>query len=1096
MMHSADKHYDVKLGAAILFLAMTLLAGAWFYQNYLEEKLWNEEVASVTESTSQAAKVLQTNLGETYRTLRSLADAVAEARDEEELKAAADMVNRYPGFTFYTSDWYDRYTGANQRADVEAVEVMRRALKPMGIVNPHDSTVTGERVFNVYATVRLFDDREAFVAREMSVNAVSDDYSIPLYKGRGALYVVDDEGEILLRSNSPATNRTAHRLFDGLGEKPAERDLAEEFKDAVSRGLTGWSILTQNHRLTVFVYQPVRMQTDWHIVAQVPLAVMQSESREIASVTFVLLAAALAIFAAVVCLFAYVNRSHMERLKAQSAYSNYLFNTVPEGLLVLGLDRPFVTVEANFEAGVILDAAGKNGVIKIEEIVHPEDFPAVELLLMDTAEHGIRHTGECRVTTLAGRSIWVNYIFDKAKDAEAEDRLLVTFRDITGRRQREARIAAENQEDRELLLTAIAESYPLICRVDLNEDTVTTVYLQDENILLGRTLMETPAAFFADAMKDVPEEDRHAVSIFDPANIRKVLAEGGRLDPIEFRLKFPDGLYHWLSVHLVRLGASEQALLLVRFIDAEKAKDEATLRKISQALEMAQQASRAKTLFLANMSHDIRTPMNAIIGMTAITKKVLDDPEKARQGLDKIEFASHHLLSLINDILDMSKIESGKVTLKTEAFDIAELLTDVTDLVKTNAIAANLKVTLDLSGLTHDWVVSDSLRVRQIYFNILSNAVKYTPSGGTVTMTLSEVAGAAGEPPRFVFVCRDTGIGMTDEFKAKIFDAFERADNTMTSTKATGTGLGMTIVKNLTEMFGGEITIDTAPEKGSTFTVTLPLPLAGDGILPAPKRLGRVVAEVGSTESVRVAALLAAQGVTVQTTTDAGDAAIDWSGAHALVLPCRPGAADLIERLKSGHRELVILATTDAPEGALAQAARQAGAVIAGEPLCRARLDRLIEDSTSPRVQDAMDERRAIFKGCRALVVEDNELNREIAVTILEEEGMTVDTAENGALGVEKVKASVENPYDFVLMDIQMPVMNGYDAARAIRAIGTDYAKTLPVIAMTANAFAEDVEEALAAGMNAHCAKPIEIEKLLLTLEKTMRHSHRDSSKA
>ncbi len=1092
MKNNTDKHYDAKLAAAIIFLAMTLLAGAWFYQNYLEEKLWSEEVASVTESTSQAAKVLQTNLGETYRTLKSLSDIVAAARDEEELQAASDMVNRYPGFTFYTSDWFDRYTGANQRADVEAVEAMRRSPKPLGIVNPHDSTVTGERVFNVYATVSLFDNREAFVAREVSVNAVADDYSIPLYKGRGALYVVDDAGEILLRSTSSATNRTAHSLYDGLGEKAAEQALVEKFRDAVARGHSGWSLLTQNHRLTVFVYQPVRMQTDWHIVAQVPMSVMQAESREIASVTFLLLAAALLIFGVVVLVFAYVNRGHMERLRAQSAYSDYLFNTVPEGLLVVGLERPFTTSEANFEAGLILDAGNDVEKMDVEKLVHPEDYPNVELLMMDTAEHGIRHSGECRVTTKAGRLIWVSYILDKARDAEGEERLLVTFRDVTGRRQREARIAAENQEDRELLLTAIAESYPLICRVDFAENTVSTVYLQDEDILLGRTMEDTPEGFFKDTLKDVIEEDRHVVEMFDPENIRRVLASGGRFAPVEFRLKFPDGKYHWLSVHLVPLGGGEQAVLLVRFVDAEKARDEETLRRISQALEMAQQANRAKTLFLANMSHDIRTPMNAIIGMTAITKKALDDPERARAGLAKIEFASQHLLSLINDILDMSKIESGKVTLKSESFDIAELLTDVTDLVKTNATAADLKVTLDLSGITHDWVVSDSLRVRQIYFNILSNAVKYTPAGGTVAMKLEEVAGQSGKAPRFVFTCRDTGIGMTPEFKAKIFDAFERADNTMTSTKVTGTGLGMTIVKNLTEMFGGEITIDTAPEKGSTFRVTLPLPLSGDGILPAPKRFGRVVAEVSTAESVRAAVLLAAQGVVVETTTDIEESLETLHEAGSLILACRPGAADCIARLRAAHPALVIVAVTDVPESALAAAAKKAGAVVVAEPLCRARLDHLIEGSSAPGALEAGKGAHADFKDCRALVVEDNALNREIAVAILEEEGMVVETAENGAAGVAKVKASEGAPYDFVLMDIQMPVMNGYDAARAIRAIGTDYAKRLPVIAMTANAFAEDVEEAIAAGMNAHCAKPIEIEKLLLTVEKAMRQTRQD----
>ena len=396
-----------------------------------------------------------------------------------------------------------------------------------------------------------------------------------------------------------------------------------------------------------------------------------------------------------------------------------------------------------------------------------------------------------------------------------------------------------------------------------------------------------------------------------------------------------------------------------------------SLEQKNVALQLAVQretkANLAKREFLFNMSHDIRTPMNAIIGFTALAQTHIDDRGQVEDYLKKISVSSQHLLSLINDVLDMSRIESGKVTLEAKPVHLPELVHELRDIIQAVVSKKDLSLTLDTVGVENEDIIADPLRLEQILINVLANAVKFTPDGGQISLWIVQKDTAPAGYADFEFHIKDNGIGMSEEFQKHIFEQFAR-ERTSTVSKIQGTGLGMAITKSLVDMMGGRITVKSEQEKGSEFTISLRFPI--------------------------------------------GEAK-----------------------------------TEQTPPAAKASA----------------------------------------FTGKKLLVVEDNELNLEIASTLLKEAGFEVDTAENGKVAVEKVEAASADRYDLILMDIQMPEMDGYEATRRIRALPDAKKAALPIVAMTANAFEDDRKNALRAGMNGHIAKPLDIQKLFQVLSELLK---------
>ena len=438
----------------------------------------------------------------------------------------------------------------------------------------------------------------------------------------------------------------------------------------------------------------------------------------------------------------------------------------------------------------------------------------------------------------------------------------------------------------------------------------------------------------------------------------------GYLGGIEYPVRYPGSKeYEWHEVNMF-FTVSKDGKQLLNLLGRNVTRE----HEEKQQLVMAQAANEAKSQFLSSVSHDVRTPLNGILGMATIAGMHLNEPEKVKDCLDKILGAGNHLLSLINDILDLSKIESGNFSLKKEAFSLRELLDNMASMLSSQVAEKKLNFSVEIGELAHDFVEGDQMRLQQVFTNIASNAVKYTPVGGSVRISFREKPLDSKTVTEYEFVCQDSGFGMSHSTLENLFKPFERAKDKRVQ-KIQGTGLGMAITRNIIRMMDGDIGVESKLNRGSTFTVTFRMKMVRGEVEP--------------------------------------------------------------------HRDIM--------------------------------LQEFAQNDFSDR---------------RILLVEDNELNREIAATVLEETGAKVECAENGQIAVTKVKESPKGYYDLVLMDIKMPVMDGLEAARAIRRLRRKDAGTLPIVAMSANAFAEDVNKSKAAGMNEHLAKPIDLKKLLAVMQR------------
>ena len=526
-------------------------------------------------------------------------------------------------------------------------------------------------------------------------------------------------------------------------------------------------------------------------------------------------------------------------------------------------------------------------------------------------------------------------------------------------------------------------------------------------------------------------------------------------------------------------------------------------RKLEIALQHEGAANRAKREFLFNMSHDIRTPMNAIIGFTSLAATHIDNREQVLDYLKKISTSSQHLLSLINDVLDMSRIESGKVKIEEKAVHLPDLVHDVRSIIQPNVAAKRLSLFIDTMDIEDEDIITDPLRLNQILLNILSNAIKFTPTGGMISIRIAQKNGAPKGCVCYEFRIKDNGIGMSEEFQKHIFEEFSREESSTVS-GIQGTGLGMSITKNIVDLMGGTIALTSEPGKGTEFIVTLCFTRSGQKAepkqLPQLEGLRALVADDDTNTCLNVSTMLSKIGMRPEWTISGKEAVIrtkyaveqgdefsvyiiDW------LIPDMNGI-EIVRQIRKviGNRcPIIILTAYDWAD--IEDEARAAGVTAFCEkPLFLSELRRVLaepfraEPASKPAQSTAAD-----LKGKKLLLVEDNELNREIALEILKEAGFVVDTAEDGAVAVRKIKQAAPGQYDLILMDIQMPNLDGYEATRQIRALPDAEKANIPIFAMTANAFEEDRQNALAAGMNGHIAKPLDVPHLLRVLADALK---------
>ena len=530
-------------------------------------------------------------------------------------------------------------------------------------------------------------------------------------------------------------------------------------------------------------------------------------------------------------------------------------------------------------------------------------------------------------------------------------------------------------------------------------------------------------------------------------------------------------------------------------VSQEKKAEIESHKALKEAYRAAENANCAKTEFLSNMSHDIRTPMNAIVGLTAIAGANIESQDRVIECLGKITKSSRHLLGLINEVLDMARIESGRMSLAEEDFSLPELVDNLLTLTKPAIDEHKHQLEVHVEHIEHEAVCGDSLRIQQVFVNLMSNAVKYTPDGGNITLTIKEKPNGFSELGCYEFSIEDNGIGMTPEFQKIMFEPFSRADDHRT-TKVQGTGLGMAIARNIVNLMNGDIQVESAPNKGTKITVTVYLKLQENEKEQEKELLDLPVLVVDDDKTCceSTVATLQEIGIAGEWVLTGKEAVERCAARHktgrdyfAVILDWKMPEMDGIataRRIRECVGEdvtIIILTSFDFSE--IEEEARAVGVnAFMAKPLFRSRLTATLRQFTSGKKEKNArnyleDFAKENYAGKRILLVEDNELNREIATEIIGMTGVTIDSAENGKIAVEKVMEAPEKWYDLIFMDIQMPIMNGYEATAAIRSLAGSRGK-VPIIAMTANAFAEDVQLAKNTGMNEHIAKPLDLNKL------------------
>ena len=702
---------------------------------------------------------------------------------------------------------------------------------------------------------------------------------------------------------------------------------------------------------------------------------------------------------------------------------------------------------------------------------------------------------ECRII-LDGEERWVRNVIMRG-EIEDSEYAMIFLRDITESRadsERRQQLASDNAS-MELLIQSMVRLVDRFVVCDLEEDRYDFYSLQGEMIYEPSGSYHDFVAQVITKYKTLEPLDA-LETLISPENVRKNLPDEKSIYKYEY-CSLDENTYKIASFLPLEWEGDKliKALLISMDVSPEKKAEIESRKALKEAYRAAENASRAKTEFLSNMSHDIRTPMNAIVGLTAIAGANIENQEKVVECLGKITKSSRHLLGLINEVLDMARIESGKMSLTEEDFNLPELVDNLITMTKTSIDEHHHSFEVHIDHIEHEAVCGDSLRIQQVFVNLMSNAIKYTPDGGHIIFSIREKPNGFSELGCYEFTIEDDGIGMTPEFQKIMFDPFSRADDHRT-TKVQGTGLGMAITRNIVHLMNGDIQVDSASNKGTKITVTVYLKLQKSAKEQEKELVDLPVLVVDDDRTCcesTVATLedIGIDGEWVLTGTEAVERCRarhkNNSDYFAVILDWKMPGMDGIETARNIRacvgEDVTIIILTAFEFSEIEEAARSAGVnAFIAKPLFRSRLTATLRQfvfgKKEKNARNCLEDfANADYSGKRILLVEDNELNREIAIEIIGMTGVEIDVAENGKIAVDKIADAPENWYDLVFMDIQMPMMNGYEATAAIRSLSGARGH-VPIIAMTANAFAEDVQLAKNTGMNEHMAKPLDMHKL------------------
>ena len=800
-------------------------------------------------------------------------------------------------------------------------------------------------------------------------------------------------------------------------------------------------------------------------------------------------------------------RAYEQEIIQKNRTLETIFNNIECGVMYHSVDGSKI-ISVNQAALDILgydsmDEMAENGFDMIASSVMEEDREELLENIRRLQEEGDSVSVEYRVRRKDGA---IRYVMGNVKLMRENDELRYQrfVLDCTDRKLQEE----ENERQQMELVQALSIDYKVVCFFDLETGIGKPLRVEEASQQFRESFAkelsyEKSMDFYIE--KYVCEEDREMVrQATSREEIEKGLSEGKQYH-VNFRT-IRRGQPEYYQMKIVRAGIRNgrgSIVLGIRSVDKEIRSEMEQRGLLKDALMQANRASKAKSVFLSNMSHDIRTPMNAIVGFTSLAMKHIDNRERMEEYLKKIMTSGNHLLSLINDVLDMSRIESGKIRLDEKACSLPEILHSICNIVQADVHAKQLELHIDTLDIRNEDIYCDKLRLNQVLLNLLGNAVKYTGAGGAINMRITEKAGAPDGFAQYEFSIKDNGVGMSDEFVEHIFEPFEREKNSTTS-GIQGTGLGMAITKNIVDMMNGTIEVESELGVGSTFTVSFVFRTRKDEkeeqAIPELKNCRALVVDDDFNTCDSVSYMLGQIGLRAEWTLSGKEAVlrtkqasmrkdgylvyiIDW------LLPDMNGieVTRRVRQVMGDNVPVIVLTAYDWSE--IEEEAKEAGVTaFCSKPLFMSELRKCLRTviGAEEQVEEEKDGGAVQFKAGRILLAEDNELNQEIAVEILGGAGFTTEVAENGKIAVEMLQRSDPGYYQLVLMDVQMPVMSGYEAVREIRQLENQRLAGIPVIAMTANAFEEDKQEALRNGMDGHIAKPINIELLFTTLNKVL----------
>ncbi len=977
MIKKLKKNQRLLLTCLIVVCMGSILAGGMYYLSKLRDKLQKNAIQSVMNVTAQHKQAFDNFISGDQERLHTISAYLASNNDNsrESIQRQIHMFEETDAiYSVICLDegWFCSSASEEPRQIDEENLAYYRSLTGSGVRDSFIGIFSGRPKFAFYETFTFSNGHKGLIQKAYDRNDVSETFSLSFYSGQGLSYILDSEGDILLRSFHQGDSHTYENVFDALTDTHSPQESIDAFRASLDARETGSIIFTGDNGDYVYTYDPVERVDGWYMLSIVAMDAITEEANQMVNDTRLALGFLVLLLALSAVFFMLILRTHKEIKDKDEAidYQSQLF--------------------------------------------------------------------KCFGAYLAGNTDDVFLMLDQETDE-------------------------------------IEYVSPNIKRV-LGMDVDSLI-----NALRTLDMTEDP--------EKVQEYFRqlHALTPGKSMPLRSIEVTNPKTGELKYFLE---------NIYCTDIQGRSKRMVYI----SDRTKERKDHNNLAEALHMARAANDAKSAFLSSVSHDIRTPMNAIIGFLALMRDEVDNPAMVMEYNKRIDAASQHLLGLINDVLDMNKIESGSTTLSISEMDLAEVIEEINTIIRPQTRAKDQIFDIFVSHLTYEHLLGDKLRINQILINLLSNAVKYTPENGKIQMRVDELEQVVNNYSRIRFTISDNGLGMSEDYLNVIFDPFTREETKVTH-EIQGTGLGMAITKSLVDLMGGTIHVQSELNKGSTFVVELELRIQekeDDPQFWVDHSVTRMIVTDDEEEVCHnIVKAMSRTGVEIDYSTN-GEAAIEMMRSarkegrpYDLILldwkmPGLNGleTARLIRREYSDKIPILLLTAYDWSE--IEQEALEIGVNhFMPKPFFMSTFKGAIR-----RVMGSLKKAESssfnVVQGKHILVVDDIEVNRIILVKILGTLDAVCDVAGNGQEAVEKFESSKPGEYDLILMDVQMPVMDGYAATRAIRDSSHPSANAVPIIAMTANAFVDDVRDAIQSGMDAHIAKPVQIDKLKATIQQVL----------